>query len=79
MVEIVDLDARRRVNTDVVSLLEKALAEAKEGYVAAIGLAIVRPSGHVNCAFTNFETAGMLLGAVALLQSRLIANMEPTN
>lgn len=69
---------RAASNEAAVEMLEKALAEAKDGEIIAVGIAVVRPGGHVNCGHTSFDCAGMLLGATALLQSRLIANMEPS-
>lgn len=78
MAEIVALKTERAAfREEVVSLLEQALAEARAGDVAAVAIAVVRPDGHVNCGFTDFDTAGPLLGSVALLQARLIANVAP--
>lgn len=68
---------RHKSSEAVVKLLEKILEEAKGGEIVAIGVAVVRPSSHVNCAFTDFDNAGLLMGATALLQSRLITNTEP--
>lgn len=68
---------RSRSNQQVIDQLEAALAEAKNGEIVGLGLAVVRPGNHVNCGFTDFDCAGLLLAAVALLQSRLHHNMSP--
>lgn len=60
-----------------IILLEHILDEARNGEVVAVGVAVVRPGSHINCGFTDFDNAGLLIGASALLQARLIANMAP--
>ena len=78
MPEVVALKTERAASNEAaISLLETALTEAKNGDIVAVAIAVVRPTGHTNCAFTDFDNAGMLLGAVALLQSRLIVNIAP--
>lgn len=75
---VVALETQRtRSNQQVIDQLETALAEAKNGEIMGLGLAIVRPGNHVNCGFTDFDVAGLLLAAVALLQARVMANMAP--
>jgi hypothetical protein len=78
MADIVNFKGeRQKSNEDVIHLLEQVLEEAKEGRIVAVGLAVVRPSSNVNCCFTDFDNAGLLMGAAAMLQARLIANLEP--
>lgn len=59
-----------------VETLEVALAQARAGEIASIAIAVVRPNGAVNTAFSATTEAARLMGAVALLQRRVIENVE---
>lgn len=78
MAQVVPLKTERASSNEAaILMLEDMLAQARAGEVVAVGIAVVRPGSHINCGFTDFDNAGLLLGAVALLQSRVLANMEP--
>jgi orotidine-5'-phosphate decarboxylase len=62
---------RAEITRSVVEMLEAALADAKRGDIAAAALAIVRPNGAMNTAWSDMDPVAPLLGAVALLEARL--------
>jgi hypothetical protein len=59
----------------VVRTLEKMLRHAHEGHVQAVAVAWVGPTGRVNAAWSHSNAASML-GAVSLLQYRLLNTLE---
>lgn len=68
--------APQRMSASVIETLEKVLEDAREGNVTAVGIAVVRPNGTVNTAFSQSDQAGALLGSVSLLQARMINAVE---
>lgn len=64
--EIVVLETDRSVViADVIETLEKALAQARTGDIAAVALAVVRPDGSVSTSRSRSDDVGRLLGALA--------------
>ena len=59
----------------VVHTLEKMLQHAREGHVQAVAVAWVGPTGRVNAAWSD-SNAASTLGAVSLLQYRLLNTLE---
>jgi hypothetical protein len=55
----------------VVRTLEKMLQHAREGHVQGVAVAWVGATGRVNTTWSDSDAAAML-GAVSLLQSRLL-------
>lgn len=59
---------------DVIERLESALAMAREGHIIGVGVAYVTDDGAIGTGYSRCEQAGMLMGAVALLQHRLCSD-----
>ena len=59
----------------VVRTLEKMLQQAHEGHMQAVAIAWVGATGRVNAAWSDSNAASML-GAVSLLQYRLLNALE---
>jgi len=57
---------------DAIEKLEYALAQAKDGRIACVGIAIVTSDGGIDTIWSRCHLAGSLIGAIALLQHRLI-------
>jgi hypothetical protein len=68
--------AKTEIDESVMGVLDELMKEAKEGRLAAIAVAVIRPDGCMNSTFSNSDKAAMLLGAVQLLSSRLLASLE---
>jgi hypothetical protein len=66
-----DLDRK-----SVVETLEAALDEAKRGLIRGVALAVVRPDLALNTSWSDSNSAAPLVGAVALLQKRIIESMD---
>ncbi len=66
-----DLDRK-----SVIETLEAALAEAKEGLVRGVALAMVRPDLALNTSWSDSNAAAPLVGAVALLQKRIVESLD---
>lgn len=60
----------------VIGTLEEALRQANEGDVVAVCLAVVRPDGALNTAWSDANPVAPLLGGVSLLQSRLLSALD---
>ena len=60
----------------VVRTLEKMLQHAHEGHVQAVAVAWVGATGRVNATWSDGNAASML-GAVSLLQYRLLNTLDP--
>ena len=56
--------------------LEKMLQHAHEGHVQAVAVAWVGATGRVNATWSDSNAASML-GAVSLLQYRLLNTLDP--
>lgn len=67
---------RAAINEAAIELLEKALAEVRAGEIIAIGIAVVRADGSMNCGFTRSDVAAAMLGATTLLQHQVLMNLE---
>lgn len=66
-------------NRSVVETLEAALEQAKAGDIRSVALAVVRPTGACNTAWSDCNAAAApLVGAVALLQKRLVNTFDVT-
>lgn len=64
-------------NRSVIETLETALEQARAGDIRSIAIAVVRPSGSCNAAWSDCnDVAAPLVGAVALLQKRLINQFD---
>ena len=59
----------------VVRTLEKMLQQAHEGHMQAVAIAWVGATGRVNASWSDSNAASML-GAVSLLQYRLLNALE---
>jgi hypothetical protein len=66
----IDEDREGAVNT-----IKEMLADAEKGRITAVSIAYVRPEGSVGTIWSPGEV-GPMLGAVALLQFRLIDQLE---
>lgn len=64
---------------DAINTLETALQEAREGRVVAVAVAVIRPDGAGNGAFSQTDDVMRLLGSMSMLQHRLLmaAEAEP--
>jgi hypothetical protein len=62
-----------RAQKAAVEQLSQVLQEAREGDVAGVAIAIVRPGGTVDTAWTNCYSVAALMGSVALLGAELSA------
>ena len=67
---------KKRIDADkesAIETLEMVLQQAKAGDISEVAIAFVRPNSAINC-FVSDNTmgnAGLILGAVAMLQYRL--------
>ena len=65
---VVELKTRPiKVNEDVVARLEEALAQAREGNIAAVGIAVVHSDGAISRSWSESDSFGLLLGSVSRL------------
>jgi hypothetical protein len=79
MAEIHVLETERaKIQRTVIQTLEDALAQAREGDITAVSIAVVRPNGAVNCSRSETDDVGRLLGAMSLAQSRMHRDIEAT-
>jgi hypothetical protein len=60
----------------VVHTLEKMLQHAREGHLQAVAIAWVGATGGINAAWSENSNAASILGAVSLLQYRLLNAVE---
>jgi translation elongation factor EF-1alpha len=67
---------RDRARLSSIETLQEALRQAKQGDVVAVGIAVVRPTGAVNCSRSETDDVARLLGAVALLNHRTLVATE---
>ncbi|MDB5620519.1 hypothetical protein [Tardiphaga sp.] len=66
-----DLDRK-----SVIETLEAALAEAREGLIRGVALAVVRPDLALNTSWSDSNAAAPLVGAVAVLQKRIVESLD---
>ena len=65
---------------DAVEVIESALREAKNGKVTSVAIALVRTDGAIGTRIPeSIDNIGLLLGAVSLLQYRLMKDIEEDN
>lgn len=57
-------------------ILEETLQEVRDGDIAQVAIALVRPDGSLDAYWVETDEAAKLLGAVALLQYRLVAEVD---
>lgn len=69
----------KRKYPDVVACLRSVMDEAKAGDVSSVAVAVVRPNGFINAMFSESDNAPGMMGAVSLLQHRLIRQAEDEN
>jgi hypothetical protein len=60
----------------VIETLEDALEDAKAGNIRSVAIAVVRPDLALNACWSDSDSAAPLIGAVALLQKRLIEALD---
>ena len=60
----------------VIETLEAALDEAKEGKIRGVAIAVVRPDMALNTSWSDSDAAAPLIGAVALLQKRIVQSLD---
>lgn len=68
--------ARPGEKESAIEMLETVLEQAKEGRVAGVAIAVVRPNGACNSSHSETYSAPALLGAVTLLNYRLLRYIE---
>lgn len=75
--ELVDLrTAREECRASVIETLAEAMDRAVAGNIVAVAIAFVTPDGAINTSRSQSDNVGTLLGAVTLLQGRLLAKIE---
>jgi hypothetical protein len=75
--EVRKLETSREVHRkSTIETIEEALRQAKAGEVIAVGIAVVRPLGSINTAFSDTDNCAALIGAAALLQHRIVVATE---
>lgn len=62
----------RKCSESLIATLQEALDQAKEGHVAAVGLAITRPGGGVDAGFSDAPSVEQLIAASSVLQDMLL-------
>lgn len=60
----------------VIETLEAALEEAKAGKIRGVAIAVVRPDMALNTSWSDSDAAAPLVGAVALLQKRIVQSLD---
>lgn len=60
----------------VIDTLEECLADAKDGRIVAVALAVVRPDGSINTSRSISDDVGRLLGAMSLAQARMTRQVD---
>lgn len=74
---VVQLTTRpTKVVHSVIERLEAALEQAKAGKISAIAIAVVMDDDAMNCAWSDSENVGLLVGSVARLQHRLNRSVD---
>ena len=75
--KIVELKTRpREVNQSIIEVLEAVLQEAREGCVAEVAIALVRPNGAANTSWSETDNAAALVGAITLCANRLSRRLD---
>lgn len=75
--KVVELETRpQKSKKSVLETLENVLEEAREGRVAEVAIAIVRPNGAANTAWSDMDNAAGLLGAITLCAHRLSKGLD---
>ena len=70
MPELTPLDCEPPTK-DVVTKLEEALADAREGKISAIALAVVYRDGSTGGSWSKIHSVATLIGSVGILHDRL--------
>ena len=60
----------------VIETLEAALAEAIAGKIRGVAIAVLRPDMAMNATWSDSDAAAPLVGAVALLQKRIVSSLD---
>jgi hypothetical protein len=77
MSNIVELKSRpTQVIESVVERLEEALAEAREGTITAVAIAVVNSDGSTSHSWSEADDFGKLMGAITRLQYRLNVKVD---
>ncbi len=77
MVEVISFKSRATiVNESVVDVLERWLADAKEGKLTGLAVAGVDTDGMIRYALPPTDETALLLAVVACIQQRLIRTVE---
>ncbi len=77
MADVVEFKARAQiVNESVVDVLERWLADAKEGKLTGMAIAGVDTDGMIRYAVPPTDETALLLAVVACIQRRLINTIE---
>ncbi len=77
MVEVINFKPRDTiVNESIVDVLERWLADAKEGKITGLAIAAVDNDGMIRYAIPQTEETALLLAVVACIQQRLIHTVE---
>jgi hypothetical protein len=66
-----------QVQADTVYMLEKWLADAKSGRYVAVAICGVLRSGEVETNVADHDEHPALVGAVTILQARLLRSVDP--
>lgn len=66
---------RSEFRASVLRTLAEVIADAEAGNIVGVAIAVVRPNMAINVAISECDNAGAMLGSVALLQSRVLANL----
>lgn len=65
------------IDEDVVSLLERTLAEARAGEIAGFAIAIIRPNGVIGTLIRHGKrSTAECAGAIAILQHDLLVHWQ---
>lgn len=67
----------QQVQADTIFMLESWLSEAKEGKYVAVAICGVMRSGEVETNVAHRDLHPALVGAVTILQTRLLRMVEP--
>ena len=64
-----------RDQESAINTLKAILDQAVEGRVSGVGIAIVRPHGGIDTTFSGTQQGPALVGAITLLQHRILKNI----
>jgi hypothetical protein len=73
MTKLVSLDTRpKQINKETVEILEAYLVKAKSGVIEGVAIAAILPDGSSDTQSSSTDHFQRLIGAVAILQHRMI-------